>query len=85
MPHRFRAVAKAVVPNYEIQHIERITKVGKMAQPYDQKNHQLVQDFVMLQGPNSTHRRNAISPAFTASFELAHHIFGKYTVNIYKK
>jgi hypothetical protein len=28
----------------------------------------------MLNGPNSTHVVNAISPAFTASFELADYI-----------
>ena len=82
MPHRFRVAAKAVVPNYEMQHIERITKFGIRAQPYDQKNHELVQDFVMLQGPNSTHIINAISPAFTTSFELADYILENTQFNI---
>ena len=35
----------------------------------------------MLDGPNSTHVVNAISPAFTASFELADHILKYIKLN----
>jgi hypothetical protein len=40
-----------------------------------------VQDFVMLEGENSTHIVNAISPAFTASFALADHILDNSKFN----
>ena len=65
---------KLIIPKVEMNHIERSNKVGIRPQLYDLKKKELVQDFVMLDGPNSTHVVNAISPAFTASFELADHI-----------
>ena len=71
MPHKFLAAAKAIVPKLEMNHIQRSKKVGIRPQLYDRKKNRLVQDFIVLDGPNSTHVINAISPAFTASFELA--------------
>ena len=55
-------------------HIEQSSKVGIRPQLYDKNNRKLVQDFVMLDGPISTHVVNVVSPAFTASFELADYI-----------
>jgi L-2-hydroxyglutarate oxidase len=81
MPHRFLMAAKAIIPRLEMCHIERSEKVGIRPQLYDREKNELVQDFVMLNGPDSTHVVNAISPAFTASFELADHILSKSTFN----
>ena len=70
----FLNAAKLIIPKVEMNHIERSNKVGIRPQLYDLKKKELVQDFVMLDVPNSTHIVNAISPAFTASFELADYI-----------
>jgi hypothetical protein len=45
--------------------------VGIRAQLYNKTNNKLEDDFLLLNGQSSTHILNAISPAFTASFELA--------------
>jgi len=71
LPWRFLKAAREIVPRLDAKHIERSTKVGIRPQLYDLLKKELVQDFLMLQGPSSTHIINAISPAFTASFELA--------------
>jgi len=73
-PKNFLSAVKAIIPKIEMIHIERSSKVGIRPQLYDKNNRKLVQDFVMLDGPSSTHVVNAISPAFTASFELADYI-----------
>ena len=73
-PKNFLSAVKAIIPKIEMIHIERSSKVGIRPQLYDKNNRKLVQDFVMLDGPSSTHVVNAVSPAFTASFELADYI-----------
>jgi L-2-hydroxyglutarate oxidase LhgO len=73
-PKNFLNAVQAIAPKVEMNHIERSTKVGIRPQLYDKISRELVQDFVILDGPNSTHVINAISPAFTASFELADYI-----------
>jgi len=73
-PKNFLSAVKTIIPKIEMIHIERSSKVGIRPQLYDKNNRKLVQDFVMLDGPSSTHVVNAISPAFTASFELADYI-----------
>jgi (S)-2-hydroxyglutarate dehydrogenase len=82
MPHRFLAAAQQIVPTLRKEHIEPSLKSGIRPQLYDRKKNELVQDFVMMSGPSSTHILNAISPAFTASFELADHILEntKFTI-----
>jgi len=82
LPHRFLAAARAIVPKLESQHIERSVKSGIRPQLYDRQKNELVQDFVMLSATDSTHIVNAISPAFTASFELADHIIEKTSFNL---
>ena len=74
MPYRFLAAAQQIVPGLRKEYIQRSAKSGIRPQLYDRKKNELVQDFVMISGPGSTHILNAISPAFTASFELADHI-----------
>ena len=49
---------------------------GIRAQLLNTKTNELVQDFVVEHGKNSTHILNAVSPAFTCSFA-----FAKYVVN----
>lgn len=49
---------------------------GIRAQLLNKKTNELVQDFVVEYGSNSTHILNAVSPAFTCSFA-----FAKYVVN----
>ena len=73
-PNNFLSAVKAIIPKIEMIHIELSSKVGIRPQLYDKNDRKLVQDFVMLDGPSSTHVVNAISPAFTASFELADYI-----------
>jgi (S)-2-hydroxyglutarate dehydrogenase len=76
-PTNFLSSVQAIAPQIKMSHIEKSPKVGIRPQLYDKKNRNLVQDFVMLDGHGSTHVVNAISPAFTASFELADYILDK--------
>ena len=78
LPFKFLKAARAIVPDLQMEHIEPSKKVGIRAQLYDRDNHKLVEDFLMVKDKDSTHIINAISPAFTASFELADHVL-KYT------
>jgi len=77
VPSKFLSAVQEIVPKVEMHHIEQSSKVGIRPQLYDCDKHELVQDFVMLDGLSSTHVVNAISPAFTASFELADYILDK--------
>ena len=63
--------AKKLVPSLQSEHLIRSDKVGIRPQLFDVKSRKLIQDFKLIHGFGSTHVLNAISPAFTASFELA--------------
>ena len=52
-------------------------KVGLRAQLVERKTLRLVMDFVVEDGPHSTHILNAVSPAFTASMAFAEMITDK--------
>ncbi|MCW8899133.1 MAG: L-2-hydroxyglutarate oxidase [Gammaproteobacteria bacterium] len=80
LPNNFLSAAQAIVPKLKMTDIQRSNKVGIRPQLYNKKTHGLVQDFIMLDGPCSTHVINAISPAFTSSFELADLIVEKSKV-----
>lgn len=67
----FLKAAQALVPDLRSEHLIPSQKVGIRAQLYDRRSGCLVQDFLLENGPASTHVLNAISPAFTASFALA--------------
>ena len=67
----FVKAAQALVPGLRSEHLIQSEKVGIRAQLYDRESGILVQDFRLEHGAASTHVLNAISPAFTASFELA--------------
>ena len=63
--------AKKLIPSLKSEFIEPSNKVGIRAQLFNLKDGNLIDDFLCINGRNSTHVLNAISPAFTASFELA--------------
>ena len=70
LPFFYRA-ARELIPTLEITHLELSEKVGIRNQLYNKSTKRLEDDFLCLPGPASTHVMNAISPAFTSSFELA--------------
>ncbi len=70
--------AKKLIPSISAKDIEISEKVGIRAQLFNKKARKLENDFLCLKGPQSTHVLNAISPAFTASFELADLIIDQY-------
>lgn len=70
--------AKSMVKN--IENDFKPIPAGIRAQLLNTKNNELVQDFVVENGKNSTHILNAVSPAFTCSFA-----FAKYVVNEIEK
>ena len=63
--------AKKLVPNLQWKQVEKSHKIGIRPQLFDIKNYELVNDFISRKTGKSYHVLNAISPAFTASFELA--------------
>ena len=67
----FFSAAKKLVPSLKSEYIEISDKVGIRAQLYDLEKLSLVDDFLSINDKSSTHVLNAISPAFTSSFELA--------------
>lgn len=69
--------AKKLIPNLRNEHIEKSSKVGIRAQLYCMKKEKLIQDFICIKKENTMHVLNGISPAFTASFELADLIINK--------
>ena len=73
----FLKAAQAIVPTLKNEDLIKSSKVGIRAQLFDNKKKELVQDFKLIHGENSTHVLNAISPAFTASFALADLIIKK--------
>ena len=69
-PFLTRAV-KELIPLVNSGNINQSMKVGIRAQLFDLNKDKLVDDFLCINGQNSTHVLNAVSPAFTASFALA--------------
>lgn len=63
--------AKKLIPSIRSEYLEFSDKVGIRAQLFDKEKMKLVDDFVSINSSYSTHVLNAISPAFTSSFELA--------------
>lgn len=54
---------------------------GIRAQLLNTKTNELVQDFVVEHGKNSTHILNAVSPAFTCSFAFARYVVDEVNKN----
>ena len=71
LPYLLHKSAQELVPSIRSEHIERSKKIGIRSQLYNLMTQKLENDFLCLEGENSTHVLNAISPAFTASFSLA--------------
>lgn len=67
----FCKAAKKLVPRLKMKYLASTGKVGIRAQLVNLKTSELVMDFLVLQGKNSTHILNAVSPAFTSSFAFA--------------
>ena len=65
---------KRLVPSIKLSDIKASNKVGIRPQLYDCIQNKLEDDLVCISSDSSVHVLNAISPAFTASFELADHI-----------
>ena len=63
--------ARELIPGIQKNDLSLSSKVGIRSQLYNLKKEALENDFLCIQKENSTHILNAISPAFTASFELA--------------
>ena len=70
----FAEAGRALLPRLRADHLLACDKVGIRAQMLDRRSGRLVTDFVVEQGPSSTHVINAISPAFTSAFPLARHV-----------
>lgn len=69
--------AKELIPNIKNSDIVKSDKVGIRSQLFNLEQKKLEDDFICINGENSTHVLNAISPAFTSSFELADLIIDK--------
>lgn len=69
--NQFTKGARALVPEIKPQHLIPCDKVGIRAQLLDKEKKELVMDFVVESGKNSTHILNAVSPAFTSAFSFA--------------
>ena len=69
--------ARKIIPSIKDNDIVASDKVGIRSQLYDKKTKQLVDDFICESTESSTHVLNAVSPAFSSSFELADLILDK--------
>ena len=74
VPNLFFKAAKELIPSLRYEDIEKSNKVGIRSQLLDIEREKLVDDFLCLDGPSSTHLLNSISPSFTASFEFADYV-----------
>ncbi len=72
---------KELIPTADLNQIEFSEKVGIRSQLFNHKKKRLEEDFLCLEGPNSSHILNTISPAFTASFELGDYIISQTRMN----
>jgi L-2-hydroxyglutarate oxidase LhgO len=67
----FALAATKLVPKVKPEHLLKSDYVGIRAQLLDKEKQELVMDFVMERGKNSTHILNAVSPAFTSAFSFS--------------
>lgn len=71
---KFAEAARYLTPELRDEDLLACDKVGIRAQLLDINKHELVMDFIVENGKNSTHVLNAISPAFTSSMSFAKYI-----------
>lgn len=74
----FVSAAQAIVPALKSQQLLKADKVGIRAQMLDRSSGHLVNDFIVENGPSSTHILNAISPAWTCAFPFARLVLDNY-------
>jgi len=67
----FVKAAQALVPQIRGRDLLPSSKVGIRAQLFDMRKNEMVMDFLIEQGPRSTHVLNAVSPGLTSAFEFA--------------
>jgi (S)-2-hydroxyglutarate dehydrogenase len=67
----FLDAARKLVPKIDLEDLEPCDKVGIRPQLFNVKTNELVMDFLVERGNNSTHILNAISPGFTCSGPFA--------------
>ena len=77
----FVKAARELVPTVGASDMVRSAKVGIRAQLFDQSKQRLVMDFLVEQGPHSTHVLNAISPGFTCGPSFARHVVQTYPLS----
>ena len=77
----FFQAAKALVPELKIEHLLPSQKVGIRAQLFHSSKQELVMDFAVEKGPDSTHILNAVSPAFTSGFSFAEYVWREFITN----
>ena len=70
----FLNALQKLVPTIKGEDIIPSNKIGIRPQVYDLKSQKLLQDFLIEKTKSSLHVLNAISPAFTASFEFADYL-----------
>ena len=70
----FAEAARQLLPRLRAEHLLPCAKTGIRAQMLDRESGELVTDFLVEAGPDSTHVLNAISPAFTSAFPFARHV-----------
>jgi L-2-hydroxyglutarate oxidase len=68
---RFAQAARAMAPRLRTSHLLSSDKVGIRAQLLDREKGELVMDFLVEKGQNSTHVLNSVSPAFTSAFSFS--------------
>ncbi len=72
----FLKAARILVPSVTADALLRSDKVGIRPQLVNIRKGEFELDYVVERGKNSTHVLNAISPAFTSSFEFADKVLG---------
>lgn len=68
---KFAEAARALAPRLRAEHLLKSDKSGIRAQLFDRRKGELVMDFLVERGKNSTHVLNAVSPAYTSAFSFA--------------
>ncbi len=76
----FLKEAKKLVPSLKPEYVKLSKKVGIRSQVFNKKTEKLEDDFLCINGQNSTHLLNVISPAFTASFSFADLVISKLEI-----
>ncbi len=80
IPFLLTKASQVLIPDIKAEDIKLSEKVGIRAQLFNKNTSSLENDFICKNKENTTHILNAISPAFTASFELADFIIDNYLI-----